>query len=85
MCDELGRREAQFPGCLGYESDLFVGGLNPYPDHEPPPELWPPLSLGFKVQRHDGLEAAASKAFEWLEPGVAGKVSRRLKTEWPWA
>ena len=37
------------------------------------------------MQRQYGLEAAASKAFEWLEPGVAGKVSRRLKTEWPWA
>jgi len=37
-CNELGRSEAQFPGCLGYESDLFLGGLYPDPNHEPPPE-----------------------------------------------
>lgn len=75
-CDELGRSEAQFAGCLGYEGDLFLGGLYPDPNHEPPPEPQPPRSPGFKVQ-HTGLEAAAGKAFERLEPRVAGKVSCR--------
>ncbi len=43
-CNELGRSEAQFPGCLGYESDLFLGGLYPDPNREPPPELQRPSS-----------------------------------------
>jgi hypothetical protein len=80
--DELGRSEAQFPSCVGYESNFFLGGLYPDPNHEPPPELQPPLPPGFKVQRHTGLEAAAGKAFERLEPGVTVKVSFRLGAKW---
>jgi hypothetical protein len=38
--------------------------------------LGSPLSPRFKVQGDSGLEAAAGKAFERLEPRVAGKVSR---------
>ena len=80
-CDELGQTEAQFPGCFSYESDLFTGGLYPNPNHEPPPEPRPPLSPGFKVQGCTGLEAAAGKAFERLEPRIAGKVSWQSESE----
>jgi hypothetical protein len=63
-CDELGRSDAQFPGCLGYEGDLFLGGLYPNPNHEPPPELQPPLSPGFKVQKSMGWRRRLARYLE---------------------
>lgn len=74
-CDELGHTQALFPGGLRDEGYFLLGGQDPNPEHEPPPEFGPPLSPGFKVQGATRLEAAAGKASGGLEPTESGKVA----------
>lgn len=71
--DELGRSEAQLPGCLGYESDLFLGGVYPNANHEPPPELWLPLSPNSRCRRTLGWRRRLARHLEGWNPELLEK------------